>query len=218
MNKPAVESSVTRLLVSIKQLLESLTNWSNSKASEEEVSDVYVRLGNDFNVVVVAFAHYDIDMSELLSVPDDLRAVLEDCLSDDASTVALEKYLPNVRSIITKLLQGLRKKQSEYRNTTKRGLDASGHSRTGRQLSRPYRVSSRREVSKLQSSSISPLPSPPSPCICYPKVPHASGAAAAATPNCGDSAAHGPCGVSRSQRRGRGHGHKEHRGTRAGAQ
>jgi hypothetical protein len=61
--QPVVESAVTRLLVSIKQLLESLTQWSSSKSSEEQVSDVYVRLGNDFNVAVSAFAFYEIDMS-----------------------------------------------------------------------------------------------------------------------------------------------------------
>lgn len=61
--QPAVESAVTRLLVSIKQLLEALTNWSNEKATETEVSDVYVRLGNDFNAAVAAFASYHIDMS-----------------------------------------------------------------------------------------------------------------------------------------------------------
>ena len=60
--QPAVESAVTRLLVSIKQLLESLTSWSQQKISEEDVSDVYVRLGNDFNAAVAAFASYNIDM------------------------------------------------------------------------------------------------------------------------------------------------------------
>ena len=62
-SKPVVESAVTRLLVSIKQLLESLTQWSLTKSSEEEVSDVYVRLGNDFNTAVSAFTYYEIDMS-----------------------------------------------------------------------------------------------------------------------------------------------------------
>jgi hypothetical protein len=60
---PAVESAVTRLLVSIKQLLESLTQWSQLKIDEMTVSDVYVRLGNDFNAAVTAFAAYNIDMS-----------------------------------------------------------------------------------------------------------------------------------------------------------
>jgi len=59
----AVESAVTRLLVSIKQLLESLTQWSEQKMAEEGVSDVYVQLGNDFNTAVQAFSQFNIDMS-----------------------------------------------------------------------------------------------------------------------------------------------------------
>lgn len=58
-----VESAVTRLLVAIKELLESLTLWSELKLSEEGVSDVYVRLGNDFNAAVHAFSQFSIDMS-----------------------------------------------------------------------------------------------------------------------------------------------------------
>jgi hypothetical protein len=57
-----VESAVTRLLVSIKQLLEALTLWSQLRMDEEGVSNVYVRLGNDFNSAVSAFAVYNIDM------------------------------------------------------------------------------------------------------------------------------------------------------------
>lgn len=58
-----VESTVTRLLVAIKQLLEALTLWSTGKMTEQQVSDVYVRLGNDFNMAVAAFAAFNIDMS-----------------------------------------------------------------------------------------------------------------------------------------------------------
>lgn len=61
--KPAVESAVTRLLVAIKQLLEALTLWSQLKMDENQVSDVYVRLGNDFNAAVAAFAAFNIDMT-----------------------------------------------------------------------------------------------------------------------------------------------------------
>lgn len=61
--QPAVESAVTRLLVAIKQLLESLTLWSNLQMTESQISDVYVRLGNDFNAAVAAFASFNIDMS-----------------------------------------------------------------------------------------------------------------------------------------------------------
>ncbi|KAF8892062.1 actin interacting protein 3-domain-containing protein [Infundibulicybe gibba] len=112
---PAVESAVTLLLVAIKQLLEALTLWSQLKMDENQVSDVYVRLGNEFNAAVTAFAAFNINMSELLSVPDDLRTVLEQCLAEDANPENLEIYLPTVRQIITNLLHGLRGKQTIYR-------------------------------------------------------------------------------------------------------
>jgi hypothetical protein len=159
-----VESAVTRLLVSIKGLLEALTLWSNLEKTEAEVSDVYVRLGNDFNAAVSAFGVYDIDMrrvisvtaawsysydlcSELMVVPDDLRAVLEECLSEDASPKNLDKYLPTVRQIITGLLQGLRNKQSIYRKNIAeqrhRSTASSGHDRTDSRSSRTQERSSR---------------------------------------------------------------------------
>ena len=50
-------------MVAIKALLESLTKWSIGEKTELEVSDVYVRLGNDFNAAVAAFTSYEIDMS-----------------------------------------------------------------------------------------------------------------------------------------------------------
>ncbi|KAM9889822.1 hypothetical protein OXX79_011868, partial [Metschnikowia pulcherrima] len=43
-----IESSVTRLLVSTKHLLESLTQWARREADDKFVSDAYVKLGNDF--------------------------------------------------------------------------------------------------------------------------------------------------------------------------
>jgi len=61
--KPAVETAVTRLLVSIKGLLEALTLWSQLRMDEEGVSNVYVRLGNDFNAAVSAFAQFNIEMT-----------------------------------------------------------------------------------------------------------------------------------------------------------
>ncbi|KAH8986885.1 actin interacting protein 3-domain-containing protein [Lactarius akahatsu] len=147
---PVVESAVTRLLVSIKQLLESLTQWSISKASEEEVSDVYVRLGNDFNTAVSAFAFYEIDMSELLGFPDELRGVLEECLSEEASSTTLDRYLPQVRNIVTNLLKGLRGKQHTFRQIVSNNRpksEASGHTRSDSgQMSRSSRTHARRDT------------------------------------------------------------------------
>ncbi|KAL0570702.1 Bud site selection protein 6 [Marasmius crinis-equi] len=148
---PAVESAVTRLLVSIKKLLEALTEWSNLKVDESQVSDVYVQLGNNFNAAVAAFGAFNIDMSELINVPDDLRQVLEQCLSEDATAENLEIYLPTVRGIITNLLQGLRGKQSIYRRIVS---DHKHRSESGHQRSESSRLSrsSKRDTHRSQSS------------------------------------------------------------------
>ena len=58
-----VESNVTRLLVSIKKLLEGLENWSKGEVTDAQISDLYVRFGNDFNAAVFAFDSCGIDMA-----------------------------------------------------------------------------------------------------------------------------------------------------------
>ncbi|KAG1899495.1 actin interacting protein 3-domain-containing protein [Suillus fuscotomentosus] len=150
---PAVESAVTRLLVAIKQLLESLTQWSTGKMDEIQVSDVYVRLGNDFNAAVAAFAAFNIDMSDLMSVPEDLREVLETCLAEEATQDNLNVYLPTVRKIITNLLQGLRGKQSMYRRIVSehQSRHRSSHSRTDSRSSKSDKTSRRDDDSRHRS-------------------------------------------------------------------
>jgi hypothetical protein len=54
-------------------------------------------------------------ISDLISVPDDLRGCLERCLSEDPSPQTLELHLPRIREIIIGLLQGLKAKQAEYK-------------------------------------------------------------------------------------------------------
>ncbi|GAA6044189.1 hypothetical protein JCM8097_006446 [Rhodosporidiobolus ruineniae] len=111
-----LESTITRLLVATKQLLEGLAKWSRGEVSEDAISAIYVKLGNDFNVACAAFAREQISMNELLSVPGDLRICLETCLSDTPSQATLERHLPQVRQIIIGLLHGLREKQRLYRD------------------------------------------------------------------------------------------------------
>lgn len=53
--------------------------------------------------------------SDLASVPEDLRGCLERCLSEEASPAVLEQHLPQVRTIVIRLLQGLKIKQAEYK-------------------------------------------------------------------------------------------------------
>lgn len=108
----SVETSVTKLLISTKQLLQILTQWSKGKVTERNVSDVYVQLGNDFKLVSRHFTHARIDISDLGDVPKDLRRILEVALRETASEETLNKYLPQIRDIIVKLLEKLKVKQA----------------------------------------------------------------------------------------------------------
>ena len=96
-----------------------------------------------------------------MSVPDDLRNVLEQCLAEDATPENLAIYLPTVRQIITNLLQGLRGKQSLYRKIVSdhrhksepstSGRERSGATNESRTSTRP----SRREGSHRSQASLS---------------------------------------------------------------
>ncbi|PHH82955.1 hypothetical protein CDD82_4173 [Ophiocordyceps australis] len=110
-----IEKSVTHLLVATKQLLETLTQWSRGLATDSQVSDVYVRLGYEFNMACRAFSAINVDTSDLGNVPDLLRHILEATLSQEASVESLEKYLPRIRDIIINLLHGLKRKQQRLR-------------------------------------------------------------------------------------------------------
>ncbi|KAJ4307231.1 Bud site selection protein 6 [Collariella sp. IMI 366227] len=126
-----IEKSVTHLLVATKQLLETLTQWSRGKATDTQVSDVYVRLGYEFNMACRAFTAINVDTSDLGNVPELLRNILEATLSQEASAESLENYLPKIRDIIINLLHGLKRKQTRLRQKQQRekdGSDGSGGS------------------------------------------------------------------------------------------
>lgn len=118
-----IEKSVTHLLIATKQLLETLTQWSRHTATEGEVSDVYVRLGYEFNIACRAFTTIGVDTADLGPVPELLRAILEETLSQEASPASLDKFLPRIRDIIITLLHGLKRKQQRLR--AKQGKDAA---------------------------------------------------------------------------------------------
>ncbi|ODV65654.1 AIP3-domain-containing protein [Hyphopichia burtonii NRRL Y-1933] len=106
-----IESSVTRLLVSTKHLLESLTRWAKQEADDKYVSDAYVKLGNDFRAATRAFTNAGVDISDIGDVPHALRIILEAALSEAPSQENLDRFLPNIRNIIVTLLQTLKSKQ-----------------------------------------------------------------------------------------------------------
>jgi hypothetical protein len=123
-----IEKSVTHLLVATKQLLETLTQWSRGQATDTQVSDVYVRLGYEFNMACRAFTAINVDTSDLGNVPESLRHILEATLSQEASSESLDKYLPRIRDIIINLLHGLKRKQQKLRQKQQRDKDGGGGS------------------------------------------------------------------------------------------
>ena len=58
----SIESIVTQLLVTTKLLLEGLTNWSMGRVTEQDVSDIYVKLGNELNTVIHMFRQSGVEM------------------------------------------------------------------------------------------------------------------------------------------------------------
>ncbi|KAI2485823.1 Actin-interacting protein [Pyrenophora tritici-repentis] len=130
-----IEKSVTHLLVATKQLLETLTLWSRGTATESEVSDVYVRLGYEFNIASRAFNAIGVDTNDLGNVPELLRGILEETLSQEASQASLDNFLPRIRDIIINLLHGLKKKQQRLRQRTGRDGSLNGSGGSPRQVS-----------------------------------------------------------------------------------
>ena len=160
MDSSQIEKSVTHLLVATKQLLETLTQWSRLQASENEVSDVYVRLGYEFNLACRAFNAIGVDTSDLGPVPDLLRTILEDTLSQDASPQSLDQYLPRIRDIIINLLHGLKKKQARLRA---RGQKEDGKRSGSRQGSMGSMTSGQATVNQMYEEAASSLASPTRP-------------------------------------------------------
>ncbi|KAG6820411.1 hypothetical protein H0H93_000657 [Arthromyces matolae] len=114
-NQADVSSCVRNLLIATKRLQELLKEWSRGQATETQVSDVYVQIGTDFNNTVRAFAYHQIDLSDIHSIPGELRVPLEQCLGEDPSPEVLEHYMPEVRRVLYKLLRGLQDRQDAWR-------------------------------------------------------------------------------------------------------
>lgn len=58
-----MQETVAALLETTKLLQTCLRRWGMGKASDEEVSDVYVDVGTKFNATVTAFMSLGIDLS-----------------------------------------------------------------------------------------------------------------------------------------------------------
>lgn len=108
----SIETTVTKLLMATKHLLQVLTQWSKGTVGGKGVSDAYVQLGNDYKLVSKYFTQHGIDISDLGDVPMKLRHVLELALRERPCDETLNKYLPQIREIIVTLLDKLKTKQA----------------------------------------------------------------------------------------------------------
>ena len=115
----SIETTVTKLLISTKHLLQVLTQWSRGEVGGKGVSDAYVQLGNDFKLVSRYFIQHEIDVSDLGNVPLQLRRVLELALREKQCDQTLNKYLPQIREIIVTMLEKLKIKQELLKNQLK---------------------------------------------------------------------------------------------------
>ena len=55
-------TTVQNLLISTQRLQEVLHRWSVGQATEGDVSDTYVQIGNGLNLTISAFAQHQIDL------------------------------------------------------------------------------------------------------------------------------------------------------------
>ena len=92
---------------------------------------MYVRLGYEFNIACRAFTSIGVETSDLGPVPEALRSILEDTLSQEACPASLDRYLPRIRDIIINLLHGLKRKQSRLRARQTREDSQASSSRAG---------------------------------------------------------------------------------------
>ncbi|EPX73932.1 actin interacting protein 3 Bud6 [Schizosaccharomyces octosporus yFS286] len=112
----SIESSVTKLLVITKQLLESLTKWSKRLAEPDDISTIYIRLVTEFNTTIRIFREVGIESLDLEDFPLELRSILEETLAEIPSMESLQRHLPHVREIMMHLLKSLKYKQSLYKS------------------------------------------------------------------------------------------------------
>ncbi|KAI9337662.1 actin interacting protein 3-domain-containing protein [Pilaira anomala] len=122
-NKPTpmteIETCVLRLLQTTKRLLATLTGWSAGEVSSTKVYEEYGTLEIHFIKATQAFESASLSMKDMIYLPYDLFNCLKKALSNDPST--MEHYLPAIREIIVRLVQGLKEKQRLIRERLDEG-------------------------------------------------------------------------------------------------
>ena len=144
-----------------------------------------MRLGYEFNIASRAFNAIGVDTADLGNVPELLRGILEETLSQEASQASLDNFLPRIRDIIINLLHGLKKKQQRLRQRTARDGSLNGGSpRQGSIASTGEHEESQQQI---RTSSQRPTPRNDETANNSGLPPRSSSVAGRASPNKFDS-------------------------------
>lgn len=111
----SLENNIANLINSTKVFLKALTRWTKKLETQKSISNHYVTLGNDFQVVVKQFTAISIDMTNMRNVPRELRQILEKALKEEPSNESLDKYWPSIKEIIEYLLNTIKMKRIELK-------------------------------------------------------------------------------------------------------
>lgn len=104
--------AITRRLNRDTQALQaSFKDWALGRASEQQVSQAFVVLGNDF---LGARAQLEREgIPGLVDVPRELRGILEPALAADARIEVFHEFEPQIRAVMARLFHQLKERQRQ---------------------------------------------------------------------------------------------------------
>ncbi|TFK71338.1 hypothetical protein BDN72DRAFT_837714 [Pluteus cervinus] len=114
-NIPPVDRAYTALLMTVRSLIQALTDWCEKKVDEDYVLEIMDTIEGEYKATKEALDVYEIDMSEFDSIPTSLRNVVEKCVYETQAPGTLEIYLPNVQVLVQQLMIGLMDRQVVYK-------------------------------------------------------------------------------------------------------
>ncbi|KAK9459427.1 actin interacting protein 3-domain-containing protein [Lipomyces oligophaga] len=166
----SIDVAVTRLLQSAQKMLESLPRWASNSWSDNDVSDIYVSLGTEFNTVCRAFQHAGISNSGFDDVPVVLRVVLEDALAKPKSQQTVAEYSPKIKNIIVRMLETLKQKQALQSSAASSSAVAANairrtHSQAPPSPTKDYSMLSRAASYAPTSTTTTPTPTSGGPSL-----------------------------------------------------
>lgn len=104
--------AITRRLSRDTQALQAcFKDWALGRASEQQVSQAFVVLGNDF---LGARAQLEREgIPGLVDVPRELRGILEPALAADARIEVFHEFEPQIRAVMARLFHQLKERQRQ---------------------------------------------------------------------------------------------------------